>query len=914
VEDFDGYVPEDQGAVASLENLITYDPAGDPLETSTHFAAVPAQACARCHLWSRGKGYRGAVGKDGTYRADGCAACHMLYSNDGRSQSGDPTIDHAEQGHPMHHVVTKAIPTEQCLHCHHRGARIGLSFTGRAQMPPRLPSGPGVTGTTDVQFNNNYHYVDPETNPPDIHGELGLDCIDCHTRNEVMGDGNIWGHMDQATKIECRTCHGMPDSEGTLVDNDGHGLWNVTNAGGSVRLISKVDGQYHEVTQIMDLVDPLSNDHNPRAACAMDDNHLRKEGGLECYACHSYWTPNCFGCHFERDERFEGVNLVTRQSEVGRVRTNNKVFESLKQFFMGPNSEGRIAPYIVSCHPIAEVIGPDGEVIRDFAMPSASNDLSGLGYNPVHPHTIRGRDEVRTCAECHRAPSALGLGTGNYALARTYAFATAVDGVHVFDRWTDPTDPAYVATLDVPNPLAIASWPDVVEGTVDYLYVAAGEAGLYAFNLCCGLPSSPVNIINDVNAIDVSRAANYIYVVEEGFGVRIYDDDPESFQLVASVAIPGALRAVPWGIHLFVAAGEDGLAVIDISDHTAPNVVGIMAGVNAVDVRPYAHFRKSRHFAARLYVADPDYGVHVVDLLPDFDAPLLLSGLQLPGALGLDTYSRYLPADDLVPSREHDYLYVAAGDAGLHVFDITDPDEISEVASLADLGGPAMHVDVASAMTPPGTDDYALVANGVLGVQMIDVTDPLNPELLATADATGAGRVFFEVQQMDRFIDEQGQLLKENSHPGIYPFTRADIVRLLTADITTDCTMPFDFDGDWEVDWTDYAHFEACFTGSGGEAAPSCALADSDLDGDVDCMDWAQFRFLWTEPPEDLPDFPVCICAADFDDDGEVRAADLAQLLGAWGPNPDHPADLDGDGTVDASDLAILLAAWGPCA
>ncbi|MBI1304126.1 MAG: hypothetical protein GC172_10105 [Phycisphaera sp.] len=53
-------------------------------------------------------------------------------------------------------------------------------------------------------------------------------------------------------------------------------------------------------------------------------------------------------------------------------------------------------------------------------------------------------------------------------------------------------------------------------------------------------------------------------------------------------------------------------------------------------------------------------------------------------------------------------------------------------------------------------------------------------------------------------------------------------------------------------------------------------------------------------------------CAADFDSDGTVGAADLAAILSAWG-GPDAAFDLDGDGTVGASDLAALLSAWGTC-
>jgi hypothetical protein len=54
-------------------------------------------------------------------------------------------------------------------------------------------------------------------------------------------------------------------------------------------------------------------------------------------------------------------------------------------------------------------------------------------------------------------------------------------------------------------------------------------------------------------------------------------------------------------------------------------------------------------------------------------------------------------------------------------------------------------------------------------------------------------------------------------------------------------------------------------------------------------------------------------CSADLDMNGSVGASDLALLLGAWGPNPGHPADFNDDETVGAADLAILLGSWGPC-
>ncbi len=54
-------------------------------------------------------------------------------------------------------------------------------------------------------------------------------------------------------------------------------------------------------------------------------------------------------------------------------------------------------------------------------------------------------------------------------------------------------------------------------------------------------------------------------------------------------------------------------------------------------------------------------------------------------------------------------------------------------------------------------------------------------------------------------------------------------------------------------------------------------------------------------------------CVADFDGDGTVDAADLALLLGNWGPCAGCPMDFDDDGQVGASDLAVVLGVWGPC-
>ncbi|MGI9271089.1 MAG: multiheme c-type cytochrome [Woeseiaceae bacterium] len=77
--------------------------------------------------------FLGTNDQPGDYRSSGCASCHVVYANDrdprhsgpyaahghgGTSASSDPTISDAEQGHPLKHEFTRAIPTSQCMVCH----------------------------------------------------------------------------------------------------------------------------------------------------------------------------------------------------------------------------------------------------------------------------------------------------------------------------------------------------------------------------------------------------------------------------------------------------------------------------------------------------------------------------------------------------------------------------------------------------------------------------------------------------------------------------------------------------------------------------------------------------------------------------------------------------------------------------
>lgn len=80
------------------------------------------------HMW-----FMGTNDQPGDYRNSGCSGCHSVYANDrdprhsgpygkfghtGKTQTVDPTISKTEEGHPLKHSFTRAIPTSQCMSCH----------------------------------------------------------------------------------------------------------------------------------------------------------------------------------------------------------------------------------------------------------------------------------------------------------------------------------------------------------------------------------------------------------------------------------------------------------------------------------------------------------------------------------------------------------------------------------------------------------------------------------------------------------------------------------------------------------------------------------------------------------------------------------------------------------------------------
>jgi hypothetical protein len=163
----------DEDTKTGIKSLSAFDPAA---ETNPFIQKFGAE-CLTCHI--------NAKPRDGEdyARQTGCAACHTpaSFGENGGSQKGG-------------HTLTTAIPYTQCNTCHNRGNYNlrTMTFEERADESTR-------------RIDDYYQPIAQFTQC-----EYTLDCVDCHTRAEAMGDGDIHADQKSIEYVQCKTCHGTP--------------------------------------------------------------------------------------------------------------------------------------------------------------------------------------------------------------------------------------------------------------------------------------------------------------------------------------------------------------------------------------------------------------------------------------------------------------------------------------------------------------------------------------------------------------------------------------------------------------------------------------------------------------------------------------------------------------------------------
>ena len=211
-------------------------------------------------------GFFGSNDRAGDFRSSGCTACHVVYANDrsptnsgwwskyghqGLSFSTDPTIPKNERGHPIKHVMSRAIPSSQCMNCHmHQGNLFVNPYLGYIWW--------------DQETEGQLMYPKVQHDPKD--DELVRVTI---KNPEGAAARGLWGDQDFLEKVSELN----PQMKQTqFADYHGHG-WVF-------RAIFKRDKKGN----LLDLEDKKLPPGDFKHGVHLNDIHLAK--GMQCADCH----------------------------------------------------------------------------------------------------------------------------------------------------------------------------------------------------------------------------------------------------------------------------------------------------------------------------------------------------------------------------------------------------------------------------------------------------------------------------------------------------------------------------------------------------------------------------------------------------------------------------------------------------
>jgi hypothetical protein len=389
-----------------------------PLPRDTHYPEKPAdlvddflrRRCLRCHIHASG------MEGPGLYRASGCAACHVIYDHDGCYKGADQAISPSLSGYPARHAFTTRIPNLQCLRCHNQN-HVGADYEGwferdyhRTYRPPMNEGKPALR-----LYGQGYHGL-----APDIHRKRGLWCIDCHHKQDVMGDGRIYSFQMEVPKRTCAQCHGgfarpLPDSSVPEIEKRSGRSWFFSRKSGGNAVL-------------------------PLFRSGGGGHRIQAHGRLRCSTCHAQWSYQDYGLSVIREDRIEGyrwdgltaqgdpyLETVMERHMVGpgagdpvsmdRVSGETRLgiwsqgwrFRRWEFMPLGMDDRSRYAVLRPLYQFRITYVDRLGQVPLDSVIPTRG-DGSGRGwaFMPYVPHTIA--PVGRSCGGCHKNRVAAGKG------------------------------------------------------------------------------------------------------------------------------------------------------------------------------------------------------------------------------------------------------------------------------------------------------------------------------------------------------------------------------------------------------------------------------------------------------------------------------------------------------------------------
>jgi hypothetical protein len=357
--------------------------------------------CASCHLGNE-KTKPAPVSESS--RGGGCIACHLDYS-----QAADFQKNKAPEGRKFHPAINLRVTNDHCFGCHSRSGRISTNYEGWHET--KLDAGTYANRPSYRLLADGRIF---QKMKPDVHRMAGLNCIDCHSAKEVMGDGKRYLHSEEAVKVRCQDCH-FTEKPATIgyddLDNESkkilylrkQNLFDARFVVGSESAEALVNVIFDENDQPV-MWGKNSGKRHPLKPAATACSRGKAHDALTCSACHTEWAPQCVGCHNSFDKNEMAYDLLDKQ------QTQGKWVEYLGEFFAERPTLGvvdadrlrQIKPFVPGMIMTTDMSGFPGH--------EQSPEIFHRLFAPVAPHTTN--REGRSCESCHNDPLALGYGRG----------------------------------------------------------------------------------------------------------------------------------------------------------------------------------------------------------------------------------------------------------------------------------------------------------------------------------------------------------------------------------------------------------------------------------------------------------------------------------------------------------------------
>lgn len=376
------------------------------------------QLCAACHLGAL-KTDLGPI-KEGDL-GGGCNACHLVYNaaaRDALNLYERQKLEGKAVAPKIHPALSLDIDNGKCFSCHSRSGRISTNYEGWNELHDPPPGAQASGPSTGPKFRTLADDRVFERVKADIHHQRGLDCIDCHTSKEVMGDGVAHARKSGQVRVTCEDCHSpsgekLPSVPASRLDPESRRILALRAFPGPVpkRFIQTakgdalVNGVIDERTGKPMLIRKRTGQVRELKPSALVCREGAGHDRLSCGTCHTGWATRCNTCHTAYDAKAEAFDWVKDGNVWGKWTEKSGPFvadlPTLGIREIPGAAGGRRA--------VVETFMPGMVLTLDQPGKSAKS-LSQRLYARVEPHTTQAR--ARSCKSCHNNPLAIGYGRG----------------------------------------------------------------------------------------------------------------------------------------------------------------------------------------------------------------------------------------------------------------------------------------------------------------------------------------------------------------------------------------------------------------------------------------------------------------------------------------------------------------------